>query len=332
VQVYRGKKARLEAVLANEDQLRPGQYPVRLQVVGPDGSCVFERSAEVKIADAKIKPEPPFAMPVFSEEVVIDGPPGKYRFLATFQKGAAASGGEVAFYVADPAGMPAIAAEVVLWGDDPHVSAWLAAAGIKTRAFAPGAQATREVILVGNRPAGQAEAFCDLARHIARGSCVVFLSPEVFRKGDNATGWLPLVNKGRLVSLPTSVYHKDDWAKNHPVFEGIPAGCILDHTFYREILPSLGWSGQDGPAEVVAGSIDTSCGYNSGLSVSIYNLSAGRFLLNTLRIRENLGHDPIAERLLRNMLRHATRGSEKPPAQLPADFDQQLRSMRYSPG
>ncbi|MGO8750168.1 MAG: hypothetical protein ACLQNE_29835 [Thermoguttaceae bacterium] len=36
--------------------------------------------------------------------------------------------------------------------------------------------------------------------------------------------------------IPMSVYHKDDWAKNHPVFEGMPAGCILDHTFYREIL------------------------------------------------------------------------------------------------
>jgi hypothetical protein len=132
--------------------------------------------------------------------------------------------------------------------------------------------------------------------------------------------------------LPTSVYHKDDWAKNHPVFEGMPAGCILDHTFYREILPSFGWSGQDVPAEVVAGSIDTSCGYSSGLSVSIYNFGAGRFVLNTLRIRENLGRDPVAERLLRNMLRHAARDSQKPTAQLPADFDQQLRAMGYSPG
>ena len=36
-------------------------------------------------------------MPVFSEDVVIDGPPGKYRFLATFEQGAAAAGGEVEF-------------------------------------------------------------------------------------------------------------------------------------------------------------------------------------------------------------------------------------------
>jgi hypothetical protein len=331
VQVYRGQKAKFEAVLANEDQLPPGQYPARLQVVGPNGVCVFDRSVSVKIADPKKKPEAPFALPVFSEDVAIDGPAGKYRFLATFQKGAAAAGGEVTFYVADPAEMPAVGTEVVLWGDDPQLTAWLAARGIKSRPFTSGAQTAREVILVGNRPAvGDAGAFRELARHIARGSSAVFLSPEVFKKGDNPTGWLPLANQGSLVGLPVWVYHKDDWAKNHPIFEGMPAGCVLDHTFYREVTPSLGFSGQDVPAEIVAGAINTSSGYNSGLSVAVYNLGTGRFVLNTLRIRENLGPDPVAERLLRNMLRHASRDVQKPLAGLPADFDRQLKTMGYA--
>lgn len=39
--------------------------------------------------------------------------------------------------------------------------------------------------------------------------------------------------------------------------------------------------------------------------------------------------DPVAERLLRNMLRHAARDSAKPLAELPADFDQQLKAMGY---
>ena len=173
VQVYRGRKVKLEAVLANEDQLRPGEYPVRLQVVGPTGVCVFDRTTSVTIADPrqqpdKKPPEPPFALPVFSEEVAIDAPSGKYRFLATFQQGAAAAGGETEFYVADPADMPRVETEVVLWGDDPHLSAWLAANGIKPRPFAPGEQTAREVILVGNRTApADAPAFRELARHIA---------------------------------------------------------------------------------------------------------------------------------------------------------------------
>ena len=330
VGVYRGRKARLEAVLANEDMLAPGDYPARLQVVGPRGTIAFDRTITVRIPDPKGKPEPAFALPVFAEDVVIDGPAGRYRFLATFQKGAAAAGGEVGFYVADPAEMPKVEAEVVLWGDDPELGKWLGANGIKTKAFAPGAQTSREVILVGNRPAaGGAEAFGGLTRHIARGSHVVFLVPEVFQKNDKTTYWLPLANKGTRYPLDNWLYHKDDWAKNHPIFDGLPAGCILDHTVYREVLPNTVWGGQDLPAEVVAGSINTALGYSSGLTVAVYKLGAGRFTLNTLHIREHLGNDPVAERLLRNILRHAARDTHQPLADLPVDFEAQLKAMGY---
>ena len=81
------------------------------------------------------------------------------------------------------------------------------------------AQSAREILLVGNRPApGDAQAFRELAEHIARGSQAVFLSFDVFRKGDNPTGWLPLAAKGTRANLPNWLYHKDDWAKSHPVF------------------------------------------------------------------------------------------------------------------
>ena len=103
----------------------------------------------------------------------------------------------------------------------------------------------------------------------------------------------------------------------------------MDHTYYREIISKSAWMGQDVPAEVVAGMIDTSCGYNSGLSVAVFRLGEGRLTLNTLRIRENLGQDPVAERLVRNMLRHAAKDVTKPLADLPAGFDQQLKALGY---
>ncbi len=155
----------------------------------------------------------------------------------------------------------------------------------------------------------------------------MFLSSDALKKDDNhPTYWLPLVNKGGRIGLHVWLYHKDDWAKNHPIFDGLPTGCILDSTFYREIIPSLGFTGQDVPAEAVAGAIDTACGYGSALTLAIYKLGEGRFTINTLRIRENLGSDPVAERLLRNMLRYAARDTAKPLAHLPPDFDSQLRA------
>ena len=262
--------------------------------------------------------------------MVIDGPPGKYRFFATFQKNAAAAGGDVEFYAAGAGEMPKVETEVVLWGDDPTAADWLDANGITTREFDPSANSSRSVILVGAAPpAAKAEAFRELAKQIAQGSHAVFLSPDVFAEGEDPARWLPLADKGEVVGLTVMLYHKDDWAKNHPIFDGVPAGCVLEHTFYREILGGTAFAGQDVPSEVVAGAINTCLGYSSGLTVAVYDLGAGKFTLNSLRIRDNLGSDPVAERLLRNMLNHAARHVHLPPIALPADFDAQLGAMGY---
>jgi len=330
VNVYRKTSVRLEAVLANEDVLRPGEYPVRLQVVGPGAHSVFERKLTVTIPESEDGSELPLATAVFSADVPVDGPPGKYRFLATFEQGAAAAGGDVEFYVADPADLPAVETEVVLWGEDPELATWLTDRGVRVRAYSPEAPTAREVILVSRRPAapGGAVAFAELARRIARGSTAVFLCPEVFAKGDQRAAWVPLADKGDLAALPSWLYHKDEWAKRHPIFDGLPAGDLMDYTFYREIIPDAAWVAQQAPAEVVAGAINTSIDYSAGLLVSVHSLGAGRFVLNTLHIRENLGR-PAADRLLLNMLRYGARDVEQPLADLPPDFDAQLKAIGY---
>jgi hypothetical protein len=305
--VYRKTAVRLEAVLANEDMLAPGKYPVRLTVVGPDNRRALERTLMLTIPERKGKAEPSLVMPVFAEDVAIDGPAGKYRFLAVFERGAAAAGSPAEFYVADPAEMPRVKAEVVLWGEDAALSTWLREHGIAVRNFAPAAPAAREVILASAAPpAGErAAAFRELAARIARGARVVFLSPGVFSDGKQSTAWLPLPNKGAVANLPSWLYHKDEWTKQHPIFEGLPSGSLMDYAFYRELVPDQAFVGLDPPAEAVAGAIDASCGYSSGLLVAVYRQGEGKLVLNSLRIREHLGRHPAAERLLRNLLNYA---------------------------
>jgi Glycosyl hydrolases family 2, TIM barrel domain/Glycosyl hydrolases family 2, sugar binding domain/Glycosyl hydrolases family 2 len=329
--VYRGQKVRLQAVLANEDTLAPGAYPARLQVVGPGATVVVDRSVKVVIPPRTGKGELPLATPCFDEEVTIDGPEGVYRLEATFLKGAAAAGGPAEFFVSDRTRMPAVDVEVLLWGDDPEVARWLSAHGIRHRPFDPKAQAQRTVILTGPTPPGgnRGDAFRALAGHVARGSTAIFLAPEVFREGERPERWVPLENKGSLVPITGWLYLKDEWAKAHPVFEGLPAGGLMDTTFYREIIPDLVFTGQDSPAEAVAGAIKASQDYSSGLMLAVDRFGAGRFVLNTLRIRENLGTHPAAERLLRNLLRFAGREARGPAAEPPADLAARLRAIGY---
>ncbi len=327
--VYRGAKVHIEAVLANEDALLPGDYPVRFEVVGPNMQRLFRKDMTIRIPEWKQGEEPPLAIPLLADDVVIDGPTGTYQFYASFLQKAAATGGATQFFVTNPADMPAVQTEVVLWGDDPELAAWLAQHGIRTHA--PDDQPTaREVILIGRKGPADAKAFRDLATRVARGSTAIFLCPEVLRKGDQSMGWAPLVNKGNYVSRPSWLYLKDEWAKRHPIFDGLPSGGLLDLAYYRELIPAQYFEGQDPPAEAVAGAINAAQAYSSGLLVSVDRLGAGRFILNTLRIRDCLGQHPAAERLLRNMLRFAAQNGDQPLADLPPDFDQQLNSFGYT--
>jgi len=331
VNVYRKMPVRLEAVLANEDVLSPGEYPVRLEVIGPNLTRVFAKTITVNIADPKGKPEPPMVQPVFSEEVIIDGPPGAYRFLATFERGAAACGEEVQFFVdVAPEDMPEVAAEIILMTHDIALAQWLTERGIRHRAYSPGQPTGREVILASGTPTvDPAVMFKDLAQRIARGSTVIFLTTDTFARGNQSTGWLPLKTKGSVSGIARWLYHSDEWAKRHPIFDGLQAGGLMDYGYYRELIPDVVFAGIDPAADPVAGGIHASQGYQSGLLVAVYRLGAGEFILNSLLIREHLGEVPQAERLLRNMLRFAARNIEEPLASLPADFDAHLKEIGY---
>ncbi len=107
--------------------------------------------------------------------------------------------------------------EVVLLSQDADLARWLNTHGIKTVPYAPGRQTAREVILAsGKPPADPAAVFPDLARRMARGSSVIFLTTDTFARGKDSTGWLPLKTKGNVSGIARWLYHSDEWAKRHP--------------------------------------------------------------------------------------------------------------------
>jgi hypothetical protein len=304
----------------------------------PNNRRILDRMIDVLIPGRENGKDPAFAIPVLREEVPIDGPTGKYRFLVTFQKGVAATGGESVFYMTDPADMPPVKNEVVLWGDDPELAQWLKEHAIKTRPYQPGKSNAREVILISYAPnaSGTAEAWRDLAVRIAQGSTAIFLAPEVFKLDkDHPLGWLPLANKGGLAMVSEytfpQVYPKDEWAKKHPLFDGLPCGRLLDYTYYRELIPDIRYGSMETPDEAVAGTFRTSHpgGYWCDLMLSVYKFGNGRFILNALRIRQSLGQDPTSERLLRNMLNYAAKDVEKPAVPLQGNAEEMFKTIGY---
>jgi len=328
--VRRGGRVALEGVLASEDVLAPGTYPVRLQVIGPDMARVLDRVVDVVVPPTTPEGEPPLAIPFFRDEVTVDGPGGPYRFVATMESGGAPTGGDAAFTVWDVADLPAVEAEVTLCGDSPGLREWLAARGVRVREYGNGPAPGRAVILVAGKPgADDAGAWRDLARRVASGATALFLRPDVFRRGNDPTGWLPLERKGTIRAIYGWLYLKDEWAKAHPIFHGLQSGGLMDYDLYRDIIPDLVLSGQDAPDDAICGAIKASQDYDSGLMVAEYRLGAGRFLVSTLQILENLPRDPVAERLLANALVWAADEQGEAPAPLPEGFEEQLDRFGY---
>ena len=332
---YTGRPVKLEGVLANEDVLRPGEYPVRARVCGPSG-IAWERAAKVQVAAPAPGEDGPLAIPVIAEEVSLSGPAGDYELAISIERGAAATEASWQFHLTDPGSLPRLNQAVTLWGVPASVESWLNAHGATCEDFRGAAPARREIMLVGDvsKAGAKPEDWRELARRMATGSVVIFLSPHAFEREKDAVAWLPLAQKGRCYRFDDWLYHKECVAKAHPVFEGLQAKGILDWYYYGPVIPHYLFDGQEVPAEVIAATFaagySTPGGYASGILLGRYAFGEGHFIVNTFPILEQLDRHPAADRLLLNLLQYGGSMAEKPQASMPAGFGEQLRAIGYS--
>ena len=332
---YMGRSFTLEAILANEDVLSPGEYPLCFRVSGPHG-VVWEKRAAACVPALALGEDGPLAIQVLCEEVPLSGPPGVYELVANMERGGAPAGGRLRFRISEPVGEQHPRTKVTLWSVEQRIETWLTAHGLPTRHFEEPAPNSREVILVGEPASGPGDQspWRELARRMAQGSVVIFLSPTAFVRGDDPVGRLPLANKGRCYAFNDWLYHKECVAKLHPVFDGLQAKGIMDWDYYGPLIPHHIFDGQDAPEEVVAAAFAVSypCpgGYASGVLLGAYPFGAGRLFLNTLRILENVDRHPAADRLLLNMVAYGRRFVDRPIVPLPEGFEALLNAIGYA--
>jgi hypothetical protein len=344
--IYSGSRVRFEAVVSDFDTLRPGAYPVRVEVLGPEGRSLLTREIQIQVGDKVGGQERSFVIPAFDEEIAVQGAAGTYEFVATMAGRQEIPGGRMKFYVDDPAAMPELPKDVVCWGEDARLTDWLTKRGVNVRPF-DAAAAQRAVIVAGTKPPA-APGCAQLVRLVARGSTVIFLDRSLLMASGGrepracsekaAACFVGSKTLGRPHGH--MLFRSERWVKPHPLFAGLPAGGTMDYSFYGTLISHLVYRERGTPnpppheprlAEAICGSIciNAEKGYISGLHIGVHELGAGRFILNTLDIAPNLGAHPAAERLLRNMLKYAARGVEKPLEDLPADLEKQLKAMGH---
>lgn len=330
---YANRPVELEAVLANEDALAPGDYPVTFRVTGARGT-VWERKAVVTVPTPPAGERGPLAIPVLKTKAQLKVPAGEYVFAARLEHGGAPAGDRKEFTISD-FGLPFAGRMAVTgWGLEKRVAGWLKKQGVAVRPFTAGAARTPEVILVGKPGKSRRDDWCSLVRRVARGGVAVFLEPDAFQRESDATHWLPLARKGERVKVWDWLYHKECVAKRHPIFAGLQAGGILDWDYYGQLVSHEMFAGQDDPDEMVCAAFYPCMlekHYGAGAMLAAYRLGAGQFILNTLNVCGQLGDNPAADRLLLNVVSHARGKLPKRLAPAPADLDDRLKREIYPP-
>ena len=174
----------------------------------------------------------------------------------------------------------------------------------------------------------------ELARRMARESVIVFLKPSAFSEGSDSGRWLPLAEKGQCRQSRNWVYHREDIAKGHAVFEGLPAGGIIDWYYYLQLTPPVAFRRTVRARRHRCGCFRSRRRRRKRLLLGIDHrklpVRAGPFVLNTFRVLENLDQVPAASRLLLNIMAYAANLVQEPPTPLGPDFERHLQTIGYN--
>jgi len=305
--VAAGATAKVDVLLANADALNAGIYPLLIQLFDPANTIIFERRA---ILDIPAGVEQPLAMPIASEQLALNGLPGRYRLTATFEQGAAAPADTLEFLVAAPPPPFPADVQITLWTEDPTLSAWLSQRRIAfTVASARHRSVTPGEIILAVAPAERStvsDSFGALVERADAGATVIFLTPDFFRAPKNG-GWLPAGEIAAISSLRHKSEPIDAWAVAHPVFEGLGSAGLLDDRVFRDLLPVTAFMDVDAGGQILAAAHRCRLHpdeYRAGVALAIHEHGKGRIVLNAFRILDNLGADAAADQLLLNLLRH----------------------------
>ncbi|HEY3328902.1 MAG TPA: glycoside hydrolase family 2 TIM barrel-domain containing protein [Capsulimonadaceae bacterium] len=307
---YAGSSIEVEAVLANEEVLRPGRYSASFRVWSASTGTVWERVVEFDVA----KPGD-LAFPVLKEQIELDLPSGEYLFAADLAHGGAPTGDRLAFQVSSSQERTASIGKLFMWGVNEAVCEWLGERGYTCLPYM-GALTEREnaVIVVGPVRQDDTAGWLSLRHDVELGARALFLSPESF-KTNRANGPDPVPAHpwgGGITArgLWDWLYHRECVGKRHRVFDGLQTGGILDWRYWGEVVGHMWFDSPDGEIETMAAGFATGycCagGYDSGALIGRQRIGKGSALYNAFPVLDFYGKHPVADRLLRNLIAEAS--------------------------
>lgn len=285
-----------------------------VDVVSPDGASAFHEQKDVTLESG--------ITPVFSATLDTQDLAGVYvaRATLTDATGNVVAKNSVDIDVFSNQQLTAPRARIAVLDINNSLRPFLREVGIDFTEF--GVNTPKTIPVFVSKPmAGNPQAqtrFANLERFVQQGGTAVYLE-TVLRWSGNPLGGGKLPTPDVLPIRPTIQAAKGLWVgvahvvTDHPVFEGLPSKCMMGQA-YENVWSAQTLKGIDG--ELIVGSVSHGWFQGQkekqdylgpspawyGMDMGVVPLGQGRYVLSSLRVLEYLGTDPVADKILFNMI------------------------------
>jgi beta-galactosidase len=306
-------------VRAANDKRLEGQADLSLQVVGPTNQVLWKKKRGLRLSRSRKE--------IWTGAIAASGSPGAHRFVVRLMQAMQQLGhSDTPFHVYDRPEAVEVAINLV----DPD-DAW------RERCMALAAPGKLDAPIHVIPPLSRTiraypeTELSQVLSAIREGAVGLFFGPPADWNDLAADLDSPL--QATTVALSQAPYGALQYAKLHPIFEGLPARCIMDDV-YRHVMPLRGFLEKD--EEDICGALDVGALLRSEGSspwrstLLSRRFGSGRMVFTHLDILDQLGSDPVADKLFVNLLTHFARRavpSEEPGKEV-AEAAQWIRRER----
>ena len=307
-QLYPNTPFSVEAVLCNADVLEAGSFSAVVSVRGAQGVC-FKESVLFTY---------PAGKPLAASVMKIDLPgfePGDYTF-SVFVDSIRQPTCETTHFRVHESIPGALHQTIGIIGDIGTTTDFLSGLG----AVIVSDYADADTICVGTVAAEKRAETAKTVTELAwNGKRVVILDDSLWENiNTSAQAFMETiqfsedsqqsaaVNFGSRVYIRNWLYHMDNYIADSQVFDGLSSPGLLDMDMFRLVYPDHYMVNPDKPSKTYCAAygsgmfVENAC--LSALTLGEYTLGAGSVVVSTFKLLGQIGSDPVADRLLYNLL------------------------------
>jgi hypothetical protein len=307
--IYAGREAVIKISAINENMPLEGSLKVR--IFSEDNQVVFQSENPLAVETGIHE--------IFEKPVQTTDLSGLYQITAEFVSDegvkTAENSYEIRVFGQEELQIPGNPVAVI----DPSgtLGGFFVDKGMDFTEFTPGLSSETPVFVSKIIPGSQTdeETYSELIEFIREGGTAIYLNPFIGKPGTpdaqpiTSREVFPIEFQTRKATGHwVSVAHV---VKDHPIFNGLPSNIMMGQEF-QNVIADTTLTGLSGESLVVALSWDYYRNYLgprsfwSGSDLSITPYGDGKLILSSLKILENLDKDPVADRILYNLIEHTT--------------------------